>query len=153
MSVGREALSTSVKKTAERVEISEMSIGKFQNRDQSTRCWEPGEPWPSSLLVHLHRISEGRTCVAEFCGVLTGATLATIDAIFDLIEREDSVVLDFTRVEVVDGRGAEAVAALSHSLRSHGSHLVLKAPVWQRKNLPDALSSSSSDDMFRWQRR
>jgi hypothetical protein len=58
MSVGREALSTSVKKTAERVEISEMSIGKFQNRDQSTRCWEPGEPWPSSLLVHLHRVSE-----------------------------------------------------------------------------------------------
>jgi hypothetical protein len=89
---------------------------------------ESGEGAISPLLVYLHRACRGQTCVAEFWGALTAATLVTIDAVGDLIDQEESVILDFTRVRTIDVSGANAVAALAQSMRSRGSHLVMRAP-------------------------
>jgi hypothetical protein len=101
---------------------------------------ESGEAEIASFLVYLHRAYEGRTCVAEFRGVLIEATLVTMDAVCDLIDQEKSVVLDFTRVRAIDGSGANAMAALARSIRSRGSHLVMKAPIPRSKGAYNAYS-------------
>jgi anti-anti-sigma regulatory factor len=79
------------------------------------------EPPTPSLVVYLHR--EAQRCIASFSGALTSATRATIDGVADLIAGERSVVLDFSRVDVVDAGGADAVEVLVDSVRALGGHL------------------------------
>jgi hypothetical protein len=80
------------------------------------------EPLPiGSLLVYLRH--DAQNCIASFIGALTSATRATIDGVVDLIAGEPSVVLDLTRVEVVDQGGADAVDVLVNSVRARGGHL------------------------------
>jgi anti-anti-sigma regulatory factor len=79
------------------------------------------EPPPvGSLLVYLRR--DAQNCIALFIGALTTATRTTIDGVVDLIAGEPSVVLDLSRVEVVDQGGADAVAVLVNSVRARGGH-------------------------------
>ena len=79
------------------------------------------EPLPvGSLLVYLRH--DAQNCIASFVGALTGATRATIDGVVDLIAGEPSVVLDLSRVEVVDQGGADAVEVLVNSVRARGGH-------------------------------
>jgi STAS domain len=73
-----------------------------------------------SLLVYLRH--EAQNCIASFIGVLTSATRATIDGVVDLIAGEPSVILDLSRVEVVDQGGADAVEVLVNSVRARGGH-------------------------------
>ena len=88
----------------------------------------PSSPRPShrealpigSLLVYLRH--DAQDCTATFIGVLTSATRATIDGVVDLIVGEPSVVLDLSRVEVVDRGGADAVETLVNSVRARGGH-------------------------------
>jgi hypothetical protein len=74
----------------------------------------------SSLLVYLRH--DAQNCVASFVGALTSATRVTIDGVVDLIAGEPSVVLDLSRVEVVDRGGADAVEVLVNSVRARGGH-------------------------------
>jgi hypothetical protein len=74
----------------------------------------------ASLVVYLHR--EAYRCIASFSGALTSATRATIDGVGDLLAGERLVVLDFSRVDVVDAGGADAVEVLVNSVRAHGGH-------------------------------
>jgi anti-anti-sigma regulatory factor len=73
-----------------------------------------------SLLVHLRH--DAQNCTATFIGALTAATRATIDGVVDLIAGEPSVLLDLSRVEVVDQSGADAVAMMVNSVRARGGH-------------------------------
>lgn len=73
-----------------------------------------------SLLVYLRH--DAQNCTASFIGALTSATRATIDGVVDLIAGEPSVVLDLSRVEVVDRGGADAVEMLVNSVRARGGH-------------------------------
>ncbi len=79
------------------------------------------EPPVASLVVYLHR--EAQRCIASFSGALTAGTRATIDGVADLIAGERSVLLDFSRVDVVDAGGADAVEVLVDSVRALGGHL------------------------------
>jgi anti-anti-sigma regulatory factor len=74
----------------------------------------------SSLLVYLRH--DAQNCIASFAGALTSATRATIDGVVDLVAGEPSVVLDLSRVEVVDRGGADAVEVLVNSVRARGGH-------------------------------
>ncbi len=74
----------------------------------------------ASLVVYLHR--EAYRCIASFSGALTAATRATIDGVADLLAGEQSVVLDFSRVDVTDEGGADAVEVLVDSVRAHRGH-------------------------------
>jgi hypothetical protein len=74
----------------------------------------------ASLVVYLHR--EAHRCIASFSGALTAATRATIDGVADLLAGEQLVVLDFSRVDVIDAGGADAVEVLVNSVRAHGGH-------------------------------
>jgi anti-anti-sigma regulatory factor len=74
-----------------------------------------------SLVVHLHRESHG--CIASFSGELTATTRMTIEGVAGLIAGEPSVVLDFSRVTLVDEDGADAIEMLVTSVRACGSHL------------------------------
>jgi anti-anti-sigma regulatory factor len=74
----------------------------------------------SSLLVYLRH--DAQNCIASFVGALTSTTRATIDGVVDLIAGEPSVVLDLSRVEVVDRGGADAVEVLVNSVRARGGH-------------------------------
>jgi anti-anti-sigma regulatory factor len=74
----------------------------------------------SSLLVYLRH--DAQHCIASFVGTLTSATRATIDGVVDLIAGEPSVVLDLSRVEVIDRGGADAVEVLVNSVRARGGH-------------------------------
>ncbi len=77
------------------------------------------EPLPiGSLLVYLRH--DAQNCIASFVGALTSATRATIDGVIELIAGEPSVVLDLSRVEVVDQGGADAVEVLVNSVRARG---------------------------------
>jgi hypothetical protein len=71
-----------------------------------------------SLLVYLRH--DAQNCIASFIGALTTATRTTIDGVVDLIAGEPSVVLDLSRVEVVDQGGADAVELLVNSVRARG---------------------------------
>ena len=73
-----------------------------------------------SLLVYLRH--DAPNCIVSFIGALTSATRATIDGVVDLIAGEPSVVLDLSRVEVVDQGGADAVEVLVNSVRARGGH-------------------------------
>jgi hypothetical protein len=73
-----------------------------------------------SLLVYLRH--DAQSCIASFVGALTSATRTTIDGVVDLIAGEPSVVLDLSRVEVVDRGGADAVEVLVNSVRARGGH-------------------------------
>jgi MFS superfamily sulfate permease-like transporter len=86
----------------------------------STRASQT-EPLPiGSLVVYLRH--DAKTCIASFIGVLTSATRATLDGVVDLIASEPSVVLDLSRVKVVDQGGADAVDVLVKSVRARGGH-------------------------------
>jgi anti-anti-sigma regulatory factor len=74
----------------------------------------------SSLLVYLRH--DAQNCIASFVGALTSATRATIDGVVDLIAGEPSVIVDLSRVEVVDRGGADAVEVLVNSVRARGGH-------------------------------
>lgn len=79
------------------------------------------KPLPiASLLVYLQH--DAQNCIASFIGALTTATRATIDGVADLIAGEPLVVLDLSRIEVVDEGGADAVEVLVNSIRAHGGH-------------------------------
>jgi anti-anti-sigma regulatory factor len=78
------------------------------------------DPPIESLVVYLHR--EAQRCIASFTGVLTAATRGTIDGVADLLAGEQSVVLDFSRVDFIDAGGADAVEVLVNSVRAHGGH-------------------------------
>jgi anti-anti-sigma regulatory factor len=71
-----------------------------------------------SLVVYLHR--EAQRCIASFSGALTAATRGTIDGVADLLAGEQSVILDFSRVDFIDAGGADAVEVLVNSVRAHG---------------------------------
>jgi anti-anti-sigma regulatory factor len=82
------------------------------------------EPPPiGSLLVYIRH--DAQNCIASFIGALSTATRATIDGVVDLIAGEPSVVLDLSRVEVVDQGGADAVEVLVNSVRAYGGHFRL----------------------------
>jgi anti-anti-sigma regulatory factor len=74
----------------------------------------------AALLVYLHR--EAHRCIASFSGALTSATRATVDGVADLLAGEQSVVLDLSRVDVIDAGGADALEVLVNSVRAHGGH-------------------------------
>jgi hypothetical protein len=86
----------------------------------SLRASQAEERPIGSLLVYLRQDAQG--CTASFIGALTSATRATIDGVVDLIAGEPSVVLDLSRVEVVDRGGADAVEVLVNSVRARGGH-------------------------------
>jgi hypothetical protein len=74
-----------------------------------------------SLVVHVH--GDARHCVASFSGALSKATRTTIYAIVDLIASEEAVILDFSRADVVDEDGADAVDVLIQEVRAGGTDL------------------------------
>jgi anti-anti-sigma regulatory factor len=84
------------------------------------------QPAIASLVVHLHR--DVQACIASFSGSLSGTTGVTIDGIADLISGEESVLLDFSRADVVDQGGAEALEALLLSIRQRGARLQVVQP-------------------------
>jgi len=79
------------------------------------------EPPIASLVDYLHR--EAQMCIASFSEALTAGTRATVDGVADLIAGERSVLLDFSRVDVVDAGGADAVEVLVDSVHALGRHL------------------------------
>ena len=72
----------------------------------------------ASLLVYIRH--DAGHCIVSFIGSLTSTTRATIDGVADLISGEESVVLDLSRVEVVDEWGANAVGVLVNMVRARG---------------------------------
>ncbi len=72
----------------------------------------------ASLLVYIRH--DARHCIASFIGSVTNATRSTIDGVADLISAEQSVVLDLSRVEMVDESGADAVRMLVNRVRACG---------------------------------
>ena len=86
----------------------------------SLRAPQAEAPPVGALLVYLRH--EAQNCTASFIGALTSDTRATIDGVVDLIAGEPSVVLDLSRVEVIDRGGADAVEVLVNSVRAHGGH-------------------------------
>jgi anti-anti-sigma regulatory factor len=79
------------------------------------------DPATASLLVYLHH--QGHRCVASFSGALTAATRSTVDGIANLIAGEESIVLDLSRVAVVDEDGTDALETLVESVLAHGAQL------------------------------
>lgn len=84
------------------------------------------EPQLDSLVVYLHL--EEESCIASFTGALTIKTRATIDGVADLIAGEKSVVLDLSRLDVVDKGGADALDVLVRSVQARGAHLLMRQP-------------------------
>src|ERR1700677_608068 len=76
------------------------------------------DPPIESLGVYLH--PEAQRCIASFSGALTAAPRGTIDGVADLLAGEQSVILDFSRVDFIDAGGADAVEVLVNSVRAHG---------------------------------
>lgn len=95
------------------------------DRQKTSQLLEPN-PSVTSLLVHLRR--DVHSCVASFSGSITGETRVTIDGIANLVAGEQSVVLDFSRVDEIDSNGAEAVAVLLRSMRAGGTDLRIAHP-------------------------
>jgi anti-anti-sigma regulatory factor len=86
----------------------------------------------ASLVVHLHH--EGCRCIASFSGALTATTRSTIDGVADLVADEESVVLDFSRVDVIDDAGAHAIEMLFRLVRVRGA--IFRWPNHSRKDDP-----------------
>lgn len=80
----------------------------------------------TSLVVSLHRNAE--SCTATFSGSLAESTQATIDGIADLIAGEESVILDFSRADVADQGGADAVEVLVRTVRVRAAELQVAQP-------------------------
>jgi hypothetical protein len=80
----------------------------------------------TSLVVSLRRNAEH--CTATFSGSLAESTQATIDGIADLIAGEESVILDFSRAEVADQGGADAVEVLVRKVRARVTELQITQP-------------------------
>ena len=104
-----------------------MSTG-VQDRHDGSRSLQASETAPpiASLVVRLHR--DANNCTASFSGSLTATTRLTIDGLADLLAGEESVVLDFSRIDVVDNHGADAVEVLIDSVRARGTHLLMVPP-------------------------
>ena len=77
-------------------------------------------------MAYLHR--DANSCIASFIGGLTVTTRNTIDGIADLISGEAAVVLDFSRVDLVDIGGARAAARMIRAILLGGSHLQITEP-------------------------
>jgi anti-anti-sigma regulatory factor len=101
------------------------SVHERQDRLPSSPTLET-EPQPGSLVVYLHL--EERSCIASFSGALTSKTRATIDGVADLIAGEESVVLDLSRLDVVDRGGADAFDLLVRSVQERGAELLIREP-------------------------
>jgi anti-anti-sigma regulatory factor len=99
------------------------------------------QPAIASLVVHLHR--DAQRCIASFSGSLAATTGVTIDGIADLISGEGSVLLDFSRADVVDQGGADALEALVLSIRAQGASLQIVQPRTRRGS---SLSCRRGDD-------
>jgi len=100
----------------------------------------PSAPSPAteslitSLVVSLHRNAE--SCTAAFSGSLAESTQATIDGIADLIAGEESVILDFSRADVADQGGADAVEVLVRIVRARAAELQITQPRSRPKSFP-----------------
>ena len=77
-------------------------------------------------MVRLHR--DANNCTPSFSGSLIDITRVTIDGLADLLTGEESVVFDFSRTDVVDNHGADAVEVLIDSVRSRGADLLVVDP-------------------------
>jgi STAS domain-containing protein len=106
---------------------TEMSIGLYErdHKSLSSRDSEP-EPPTASLVVHLRR--NAHSCIASFYGSLTNSTQVTIDGLAGLFAGEESVILDLSRVDVVDEVGEAALQALVQSVRERGVDLQIILP-------------------------
>jgi hypothetical protein len=99
-----------------------MTLAIHNRKERSlSRQRSESEQGIASLVVRLYR--DERSCIAYFSGALTEKTRATIDGIADLIVGEVSLVFDFSRIDVVDRGGADAVDVLIRSVRLRGAHL------------------------------
>jgi anti-anti-sigma regulatory factor len=94
------------------------------------------DPNATSLVVHLHRDAD--LCTASFDGSLTNTTRLTIEGLVDLLAGEESVILDLSKVDVIDNDGSDAVEALIDSIRARGAHLLVDHP-------PGLLQNVSAD--------
>jgi anti-anti-sigma regulatory factor len=101
----------------------------------------------ASLVVYLHH--EGCSCIASFSGALTATTRPTIDGVADLVADEESVVLDFSRVDVIDEAGTHAIEMLVRLVRVHGGDLQVAKPFskgestsWSDEAIPARLGVS-----------
>ena len=119
-----------------------MSVDARDRHDESPppRALETAPPI-ASLVVRLHHDANRST--ASFGGSLTETTRLTIDGLADLLAGEASVVLEFSRIDVVDEHGADAVEALIRSLRVRGADLLIVDPAHtkQKRSLHAWLSS------------
>lgn len=92
-----------------------------------------------SLSVYVH--SDGDHCIASFCGALSSATRTTIYAVSELLVGERSVVFDFSRADVPDESGEDAVEVLIQSVRERGTDV-------QIAQLTISNGSLSNDSLF-----
>jgi MFS superfamily sulfate permease-like transporter len=99
------------------------------------------QPAIASLVVHLHR--DEQRCIASFSGSLAGTTGVTIDGVADLISGEESVLLDFSRADLVDQGGVDALETLILSIRQKGARLQVVQP---RNRRGKSLSCRRGDD-------
>ena len=108
-----------------------MSVVVPNRGDKSLSPPAPDTQQPSaSLVVHLHR--DAQSCIASFSGWLSDATRVTIDGIADLLSGEESVLLDFSRAEVVDQGGADGLEGLVFTVRAQGARLQMVQPRTRR---------------------
>lgn len=91
------------------------------------------DPDAASLVVYLHRDADH--CTASFDGSLTNTARVTIEGLVDLLAGEESVVLDFSRIDMVDNDGSDAIEALIDSIRSRGAHLLVEHPSGLSQNV------------------
>jgi hypothetical protein len=110
-----------------------MSFALYERDDKSlsSPTSEP-EPPTASLVVHLRR--NAHSCIASFNGSLTNWTQVTIEGLAGLFAGEESVVLDLSRVDVVDEIGETALQALVHSVRERGVDLQMILPTVPSSN-------------------
>jgi anti-anti-sigma regulatory factor len=120
-----------------------MSTG-VQDRHDGSPSLQPSETARpiASLVVRLHR--DVNSCTASFSGALTATTRITIDGLAELLAGEESVVLDFSRIDVVDKHGTDAVKVLIDSVRARGTHLLM---VPSHKRVQRTNSNASTTEM------
>ena len=82
-----------------------------------------------------------------FIGALTVTTQATIEGVAGLLAGEQSVVLDFSRVDAVDEGGANAIELVLCSVRMHGGQLQLFDPSARKRFGPLAQLLASVEAM------
>jgi hypothetical protein len=104
-----------------------LAAGQYGHcRPWARQASETGSP-PTALLAYLHR--DANSCIASFIGGLTVTTRNAIDGVADLIIGEAAVVLDFSRVDLVDIGGARAAARMIRAILLGGSHLQITEPM------------------------